>query len=132
MVNRREDKPKLNAEQVIPLSEVPKRFTKAVHIRLPVTRAEEDGLLDRVREVLMAHKGAVPVLFCFIYPDGKLVFVETHQHFSVTPSDKLVNDLEALLGEAVVWLKVDTAKLTTATNARAPRPWEKRPSNGEE
>jgi DNA polymerase-3 subunit alpha len=132
MVNRREDKPKLNAEQVIPLSEVPKRFTKAVHIRLPVTRAEEDGLLDRVREVLMAHKGAVPVLFCFIYPDGKLVFVETHQHFSVTPSDKLVHDLEALLGEDVVWLKVDTAKLTTATNARAPRPWEKRPSNGEE
>lgn len=131
MVNRREDKPKLNAEQVIPLSEVPKRFTKAVHIRLPVTRAEEKGLLERVREVLTAHKGAVPVLFCFIYPDGKFVFVETHQHFSVNPSDKLVHDLEAFLGEDVVWLKVDAAKLTTATNARAPRPWEKRPTNGD-
>jgi DNA polymerase-3 subunit alpha len=132
MVNLREDKPKLNAEQIIPLSEVPKRFTKAVHIRLPVSRAAEEGLLDRVREVLARHRGSVPVLFCFMYPDGRCVFVEAHQHFAVTPSEKLVHDLEALLGEDVVWLKVDTAKLTTATNARAPRPWEKRAGNGDD
>jgi DNA polymerase-3 subunit alpha len=119
-VNLREDKPKVFADQVIPLDEVPKRFTKAVHIRLPAETAGE-SVLNRVREVLQAHKGAVPVLFCFMYGDGKLVFMETHNNFSVTPSEALVRELEAILGEDTVWLKVDAEKLNGATNGNGSR-----------
>jgi DNA polymerase-3 subunit alpha len=110
-VNLREDKPKIVADQIIPLEEVPRRFTKAVHVRLSAGTAEE-SLLTRVQDVLRAHKGNVPVMFCFIYPDGKLVFLEAHDHFSVAPTKKLVQELEAILGEDTVYLKVDTEKMT--------------------
>ena len=108
-VNLREDKPKIVAEQITPLEEVPRRFTKAVHVRLSAGTAEE-GILTRVHDVLRAHQGNVPVMFCFIYPDGKLVFLEAHDHFSVAPTEKLVQELEAILGEDTVYLKVDTEK----------------------
>jgi DNA polymerase-3 subunit alpha len=120
MANLREDKPKIVADQVIPLDDVPKKFTKAVHIRVPAGTTEE-SILTRVQQVLDAHKGSVPVLFCFIYPDGKLVFLEAHEHFSVSPTQQFVRDVEAILGEDSVWLKVDTEKLAATNGSRRER-----------
>ena len=113
-VSLKEDKPKIYADQIIPLTEVPKRFTKAVHIRLATNAANEE-ILTRIQTVLRAHTGPVPVMFCFIYPEGKLVFLEAHEHFSVTPESALVEELEAILGEDSVWLKVDAEKLAAKT-----------------
>ena len=118
--NLREDKPKIFADQIIPLDEVPKRFTKAVHIRLSTGTADETTLV-RVHEAVRTNKGNVPVLFCFMYPDGKLVFLEAHEHFSVTPTQQFVRDIEAILGEDSVWLKVDTEKLTAKNGSRRER-----------
>src|SRR5206468_5446335 len=125
-VNLREDKPKIVAEQIIPLEEVPRRFTKAVHVRLSAGTTEE-SILTRVHDVLREHKGNVPVMFCFIYPDGKLVFLEAHDHFSVAPTEKLVRELETILGEETVWLKVDTEKMSAKNGSR----WERRPPTSE-
>ena len=125
MVNLREDKPKIVADQIIALDDVPKRFTKAVHIRLPAGTTE-DSTLVHVQETLRTHKGSVPVLFCFIYPDGKLVFLEAHEHFSVSPTQQFVRDIEAILGEDSVWLKVDTEKLAAINEPRRGRSWEQR------
>ena len=119
-VNLREDKPKIVADQIMPLVDVPNRFTKAMHIRLSAATASEE-ILGRVHDVLRVHKGNVPVMFCFIYPDGKLVFLEAHEHFAVTPSEKLVRDLEAILGEDTVWLKVDVEKMANGSGARHER-----------
>jgi hypothetical protein len=121
----REDKPKIFAEQIIPLGDVPKRFTKAVHIRI-ATGTTEDSTLARVQEVLRKHKGEVPVMFCFMYPEGKLVFLEAHEHFSVAPTHQFVRDVEGILGEESVWLKVDTEKLAATNEVRRNRPWEQR------
>ena len=125
MVNLREDKPKIVADQVIALEDVPKRFTKAVHIRLSVGTTE-DSALARVHEVVRAHSGNIPVLFCFIYPDGRLVFLEAHEQFSVSPTQQFVRDIEAILGEDSVWLKVDTEKLAATNEVRRGRPREQR------
>jgi DNA polymerase III subunit alpha len=128
-VNLREDKPRIFADQIIPLDEVPKRFTKAIHIRLPAETTAET-VLTRVQKVLQHHKGDCPVFFCFMYPDGKLVFMETHDRFAVAPSDALVQELENILGEDTVWLKVDTEKLNCAANGNPERFRGKRRGNG--
>jgi DNA polymerase III subunit alpha len=124
-INLREDKPKIVADQILPLEDVPKKFTKAVHIRLSAGTIEGD-VLTNVKELLHANKGSVPVLFCFIYPDGRMVFLEAHEHFSVSPTQQFVRDVEAMLGEDSVWLKVDTEKLTAIRESRRERPWERR------
>jgi DNA polymerase-3 subunit alpha len=118
--NLRDDKPKIVAEQIFPLDDVPKKFTKAVHIRLSAGTTE-DSTLTRVHDVMRTHQGNVPVLFCFIYPDGKLVFLEAHEHFSVAPTQQFVHDVEAILGEDSVWLKVDAEKLAANNGSRRER-----------
>jgi DNA polymerase-3 subunit alpha len=132
-VTLKEDKPKLYADQALPLDDVQKRFTKALHLRLPVA-SMSDETLPRIRDLLQAHRGTVPVLICFIYPEGKLVYMETHEHFSVTPSNELEHQLEELLGEDVVWWKADVEKLAAvAANAAPRRQWERKasaPQNG--
>ena len=118
--NLRDDKPKIAAEQIYSLDDVPNKFTKAVHIRLSAGTTE-DSALTRLHEVLGTHHGNVPVLFCFIYPDGKLVFLEAHGRFSVAPTQQFVRDVEAILGEDSVWLKVDAEKLAATNGSRRER-----------
>jgi DNA polymerase-3 subunit alpha len=120
MINLREDKPKIIADQIIPLHDVPKRFTKAVHIRLSAATTE-NKVLSQVQDIVRHHRGNVPVVFCFIRPDGELVFMEAHEHFAVTPTEKLVRELEAVLGEDAVWLKVDADRKSNENGARRER-----------
>ena len=65
-------------------------------------------------------------MFCFMYPEGKLVFLEAHEHFSVAPTQQFVRDVEGILGEESVWLKVYTEKLAATNEVRRSRPWEQR------
>jgi DNA polymerase-3 subunit alpha len=109
-VNRREEPPKIYADQILKLDDVPRRFTKAVHIRIPVANTN-DFQLERIRDILHQHTGACPVVICFIYPDGRLVFLEADDRLAVTPSAGLIASVESLIGEQTVYLKVDTDKL---------------------
>ncbi len=120
VANLREDKPKVFVDEVIPLTDVPRRFTRAVHLRVSTSTAQEETFA-RIRDVLRAHQGPCPVFLCFMYPDGQMVFLETHEQFAVTPTDDLVQQLEAILGENTVWLKVDAGKLNAENGARRER-----------
>ena len=128
-VNLREDKPKISAEQIIPLGEVQKRFTKAVHIRLQASTATAE-MLQQIQTILRKYAGSVPVMFCFIYPDGKLVFLEAHDHYGVTPAQEFVDELETLLGEDTIYLKVDAEKLAAACVVPR-RQWERKPTTSQ-
>jgi hypothetical protein len=58
-------------------------------------------------------------------PAGEIIFVETHEKFSVAPSLQLQRDADARFGEETYYVKVDSA-----LPERALRPWERR--NGSE
>ncbi|MCX7824530.1 MAG: hypothetical protein N2689_03125, partial [Verrucomicrobiae bacterium] len=107
-VNTREEKPKVYAKEIFPLTEVIRRYTKQVHLRLPVatTRPQQ---LEQVRDIVARHSGRVPLILCFTLPGGELVFADTHAAFCVTPSEELTNELESLLGKGAVYLKPDTS-----------------------
>ena len=53
-----------------------------------------------------------------MYPDGKLVVLEAHDHFNVSPTEKLIRAVENILGEDAVWLKVDNERLNTWESPR--------------
>ena len=109
-VDRRDEQAKVIVDEVIPLPDVPRRFTRAVHIRLPAATAQ-DRELEKIRAILDAHPGQCPVFFCFMYPDGRMVFIETSDQFFVTPNTGFIHEIEAVLGEQSVWLKVDAEKM---------------------
>src|SRR6185312_4032821 len=126
-VNTGDERPKIFPQEMMPLEDAPKKFTKQVHLRLHTAHLKPEQL-DSVRELVAAHPGKCPLFLCFMQPGGGTVFVETNDRFAVAPSQQLQHEADARFGEETYYAKVDAS-----LPERAPRRWERKPeSNGEE
>jgi DNA polymerase-3 subunit alpha len=126
-VNTGDDKPKIFPQEIMPLEDAPKKYTKQVHLRLHTAHLKPEQL-NAVTELVAAHPGRCPLLLCFMRPGGEVVFVDTNERFNVTPSLKLQQEADARFGEETYYAKVDAS-----LPERAPRRWERKiVSNGGE
>jgi DNA polymerase III subunit alpha len=123
-VNTGEDKPKIFPQEIMPLEDAPKKYTKQVHLRLHTAHLKPDDI-EAVSEIVAAHPGKCPLLICFMQPAGGVVFVDTNERFSVTPSLKLQHDADARFGEETYYAKIDTS-----LPEKARRSWEKKNGGG--
>jgi len=124
-VNTGDERPKIFPQEILSLEDAPKRFTKQVHLRLHTAHLKPEQL-NSARELVAAHPGKCPLLLCFMRPGGEVVFVDTNERFSVTPSLKLQQEADARFGEETYYAKVDSS-----LPERTPRHWErKNGSNG--
>ncbi len=107
-VNTGDDRPKIFPQEIMPLEDAPRRFTRQVHLRLHTAHLKPEQL-ESVRELVAAHPGKCPLLLCFMRPGGEVIFVDTNERFSVTPSQKLQQEADARFGEETYYAKVDTS-----------------------
>jgi DNA polymerase-3 subunit alpha len=119
-VNTGDERPKIFPQEILPLEDAPKKFTKQVHLRLHTAHLKPEQL-DSIRELVTAHPGKCPLLLCFMRPGGEVVFVDTNERFSVTPSLKLQQEADARFGEETYYAKVDSS-----LPERTPRHWERK------
>lgn len=106
-VSTSEDKPKIFPQEIMPLEDAPKKFTKQVHLRLHTAHLKPENL-DSVRELVSAHPGKCPLFLCFMRPTGEVIFIEPNERFSVTPSRQLQEAADNQFGEDTYYVKVDT------------------------
>ncbi len=118
-VNNDEDRSKVFPQEVMPLEDAPRRYTKQVHLRLHLAHISEEKL-EEIRQLIAQHAGRCPLFLCLKQPTGEIIFVETHERFFVTPSLALQQAVDELLGEESYYARVDTA-----VPERAPRRWER-------
>jgi DNA polymerase III subunit alpha len=123
-VNTGDDKPKLFPQEILPLEDAPRRFTKQVHLRLHSAHLKPEDL-DAVRDLVAAHSGKCSLFLCFMRPTGEAVFIETHERFCVTPSLELQQAADARFGEETYYVRVDTSV------PERQRRWERRGENGD-
>lgn len=119
-VNTGDEQPKIFPQEILPLDDAPRRFTKQVHLRLNLARLTPD-LLTQTRELAAAHRGQCPLYLCFAHPGGEHLFIEAHERYRVDPTRAFQAAVEALLGPGAYYAKIDTA-----LPERAPRRWERR------
>ena len=127
-VNTGDDRPKIFPQEIMPLEDAPKKFTRQVHLRLHTAHLKPEQL-DSVRELVAAHAGKCPLLLCFKRPGGEIIFMDTNERFNVTPSLKLQQEADARFGEETYYAKVDMS-----LPERTPRRWERKngQNDGEE
>jgi DNA polymerase-3 subunit alpha len=125
-VSMGEDKPKIFPQEIFPLEDAPKKYTKQVHLRLHTAHLQPEDL-DGVREIVAANPGKCPLLLCFMRPAGETIFVDTNERFGVAPSLKLQHAIDARFGEETYYAKIDSS-----LPERAKRSWEKKSGNGAE
>lgn len=123
-VNNSEDKPKIFPQEIMPLEDAPKKYTRQVHFRLNTAHLTPEGL-ENIRDVAVANPGKTPLFLCLKRPGGEIIFLETHDKFWVAPSRELQNVIDEQFGEETYYAKVDTA-----LPERAPRRWERKSFNG--
>ncbi len=126
-VNNGEDKPKIFPQEILPLADAPRRYTKQVHLRLHTAHLQPEHL-DAAHQLVAAHRGKCPLFLCLMQPGGEIIFIETHENFAVLPSPALQQAADALFGEETYYVKVD---LTLPERAR-PQWTRKSEGNGEE
>ncbi|MEY2428109.1 MAG: polymerase subunit alpha [Verrucomicrobiota bacterium] len=119
-INSGDEKPKIFPQEIMPLEDAPRRFTKQVHLRLHTAHFKPEQL-EAVRQLAADHPGKCPLFLCFMRPAGEVIFVETHEKFFVGPSSSLQQAADALFGEETYYVKVDTS-----LPERTQRRWERK------
>jgi len=119
-INNGEDKPKLFPQEIMPLEDAPRKYTRQVHLRLYVAHLTPEKM-ETVRSLLERFPGKCPVFLCLMRPSGEHVFIETHERYSVTPSTELQKTTDEMFGEETYYPKVDTS-----LPERQQRRWERR------
>ena len=63
-VNNGEDKPKIFPQEIMPLEDAPRKYTKQVHFRLHTAHLKPENLTS-VHELAAQHPGKCPLFLCF-------------------------------------------------------------------
>ncbi|MDP2937831.1 MAG: DNA polymerase III subunit alpha, partial [Candidatus Omnitrophota bacterium] len=94
-LDRREDTPKIVANDLFPMDEAYKLIT-SVNINLSGIR---ENLFETLKELLIHYPGRIPIYLHLDTPAKSRVHLVVGEGFYVLPSEKLLQDIESLLGE---------------------------------
>jgi DNA polymerase-3 subunit alpha len=119
-INTADDKPKIFPQEIMPLEDAPKKYTKQVHLRLHTAHLKPESM-DAIKQLVETHAGKCPLFLCFIRPTGEIIFLQTHEKYFVTPSLELQKAADQLFGEETFYAKVDTTP-----PPRQKREWERK------
>ena len=103
-INLREDVAKIVASEILPLGEASQKLTRVLTIDLSTAGLDKDTL-QRLRDILLAHKGNTPVYLTFKDPLGKRTILSSGESFRVNSSEELFDAVEGILGESAIHVK---------------------------
>ncbi len=101
-LDRREDTPKIVANDLFPMDEVYKLIS-SVNINLSGIR---ENLFETLKELLTRYPGRIPIYMHLDTPAKSRVHLVVGEGLYVSPSDTLLQDIESLLGENRVSLVI--------------------------
>jgi DNA polymerase-3 subunit alpha len=101
-----EDVLKIHASEIYSLSEVHKYFARKLNIHIGAARAN-DEVLRELKQIMRLHPGDIPVGLCIEQPGGEKVFIDADHSFRVSASERLVRELEKVIGEESVFINVN-------------------------
>jgi DNA polymerase III subunit alpha len=105
-VNNNDDSSKIFPQELMPLDDAPRKYTKQVHLRLNTANLTPEKL-QPIHSLATSHRGYCPLFLCLRKPTGELVFIEANERFFVAPSRQLQEAVDDLLGKDTYYAKVD-------------------------
>ncbi len=100
-VSFRNETPGLRVGNAVPIERAREQLTSRLIITLPPA-ANEAAMLTRLREILAAHPGQVPVFFEVTVEGGHKVHIAAPNNQFVSPSDAFRADISEALGDGHV------------------------------
>jgi DNA polymerase III subunit alpha len=104
-LDKKEQTPKLLANEITPLPEAHKKFTKSIHVRIVTSNAQEQALKS-LQEILAKYPGPTPVYLEFLDKNQVRSQMLVDRSLFVQPSENLVTSLSQALGDEAISLRM--------------------------
>lgn len=104
-VSRKEEQPKIIADRVSPVDNMQNLRPSSVAIKLTDAGLNEE-ILNSLKEILVNHKGDVPVSLEVQGQQRSSVFLKAGESLYVEPGQELLEDVERLLGKDMIKFQV--------------------------
>lgn len=92
---------KVIVDGIHPLSDAKNHWIGKVHIHLRTPGLEKETLLE-IKNILATHKGNNETFIHFNFPDDKTKVIKVDASLRIQPSDEIVRDIEAILGDEAI------------------------------
>jgi len=106
----REERPRLIAQQILPIEEGAGKLAQAMELVL--RRHGEKALLEQLKALLARFPGSVPIYLRLELPSEPSMRLKLAEDFKVEPKQELLEELSQLLGDKSVIIKRQTRVLT--------------------
>jgi len=115
-VNKKEDIPKIIANNVEPIEKIKESCTKAIHIRIP--NADNcTGDMQEFRNLCQRTPGKCPIYISLALSSGESVTVAASERLNVKPTETFLSTIIALFGKENVDVKADNGNGNGAKSA---------------
>jgi DNA polymerase-3 subunit alpha len=104
-LDKKEQAPKLLVNEITPLAEAHKKFTRSIHVRI-VTSKTQESTLKSLQEILSKYPGPTPVYLEFLDENQVRSQMLVDRSLFVQPSENLVFSLSQALGDEAISLKM--------------------------
>ena len=104
-VDKKEQDPKLLVNEITPVADVHKKFTRSIHVRL-VTSGMQDSVLKDLQTILSKYPGSIPVYLEFTDGSGSRSQMLVDRSLFVQPNEDLVTSLQQKVGEESILLRI--------------------------
>jgi DNA polymerase-3 subunit alpha len=104
-IDKKEQAPKLLINEITPLAEAHKKFTRSIHVRIATSSAQE-STLKSLQDILSQHPGATPVYLEFLDNNNISSQMLVDRKLFVLPNENLVYSLQQALGFEAISLKM--------------------------
>lgn len=103
-IDQAEQGPQIKAMRIHLLSEVKKKSVARLDITMNTTGLTQDDMA-KVKEILLKHKGDIPVYLRMQDPLNGESLISVSKEIWVRPSDRLIDEIESILGAGSVSLR---------------------------
>jgi len=103
MVDIHNQKSKIKAEEIILLREASKILPASVTFNLDISYLSNE-LLERFKDILQNYPGTCPIYLQLVISEKTAVTILLPENYRLTPSEKLLKEIEDLFGKSVVTL----------------------------
>ena len=91
--------------EITPLTEAHKKFTKSIHVRIVPSKAQ-DETLKSLQTILAKYPGPTPVYLEFLDQNQVRSQMLVDRSLFVQPSENLVSSLSQALGDEAISLRI--------------------------
>ena len=104
-IDKKEETPKLLVNEITPLAEAHKKFTRSIHVRI-VTAKAQDETLKSLQAILQKYPGPTPVYLEFLDNNQVRSQMLVDRSLFAKPSEELVQSLQKAFGEEAIRLGI--------------------------